>query len=285
MICGSLWGGNKGLPALYYARRQGRRAGGASRCDEHCLVHRLMPALACPAPPPSLPAWLQGVPQAPMCGFSNMACAILNLYGEQQQQQQQQHSACAAACWCWFGPPQAGVGGVAAAWLAGPLPKWHPRLIALLLLCLPVAAAGVEYGSRNVLADPEVRDGVKAFTAWPTIPQVRRLPVQCSLSHLFLPACRWCWELEIGAAPAAPQRAARVWPLICCTAKILPGWLSCLSLCLNTFHCLPTLPGAADFHQGRVCGGQRHPSRDAPEGGAQGRSGGGQAGGRVKRWV
>lgn len=24
---------------------------------------------------------VQGVPQAPMCGFSNMACAILNLYG------------------------------------------------------------------------------------------------------------------------------------------------------------------------------------------------------------
>ena len=30
----------------------------------------------------------------------------------------------------------------------------------------------MEYGSRNVLADPEVRDGVKRFTAWPTIPQV-----------------------------------------------------------------------------------------------------------------
>lgn len=35
--------------------------------------------------PPGCPATLvcmQGVPQAPMCGFSNMACAILNLYGE-----------------------------------------------------------------------------------------------------------------------------------------------------------------------------------------------------------
>ncbi|KAI7839922.1 hypothetical protein COHA_006316 [Chlorella ohadii] len=55
--------------------------------------------------------YMKGVPQAPMCGFSNMACAILNLYG-------------------------------------------------------------VEYGSRNVLADPEVREGIKQFTHWPTIPQV-----------------------------------------------------------------------------------------------------------------
>ncbi|KAL4420842.1 hypothetical protein ABPG75_010498 [Micractinium tetrahymenae] len=55
--------------------------------------------------------YMKGVPQAPMCGFSNMACAILNLYG-------------------------------------------------------------VEYGSRNVLADPEVREGIKRYTAWPTIPQV-----------------------------------------------------------------------------------------------------------------
>jgi len=25
--------------------------------------------------------YMKGIPQAPMCGFSNMACAILNLYG------------------------------------------------------------------------------------------------------------------------------------------------------------------------------------------------------------
>ncbi|PSC71379.1 monothiol glutaredoxin-mitochondrial-like [Micractinium conductrix] len=55
--------------------------------------------------------YMKGVPEAPMCGFSNMACAILNLYG-------------------------------------------------------------VQYGSRNVLADPEVREGVKRFTAWPTVPQI-----------------------------------------------------------------------------------------------------------------
>ena len=33
----------------------------------------------------------------------------------------------------------------------------------------------MEYGSRNVLADPEIREGVKQFSAWPTIPQVQHL--------------------------------------------------------------------------------------------------------------
>jgi monothiol glutaredoxin len=32
--------------------------------------------------------------------------------------------------------------------------------------------AGVKYSSRNVLADEEIREGVKKFTNWPTIPQV-----------------------------------------------------------------------------------------------------------------
>ena len=46
-----------------------------------------------------------------------------------------------------------------------------------ILINVPVAilvlrCAGVEYGSRNVLADPEVREGIKQFTHWPTIPQV-----------------------------------------------------------------------------------------------------------------
>ena len=32
--------------------------------------------------------------------------------------------------------------------------------------------AGVEYSSRNVLTDPDIREGVKKFSEWPTIPQV-----------------------------------------------------------------------------------------------------------------
>ena len=31
---------------------------------------------------------------------------------------------------------------------------------------------GVDYGAVNVLADPEIREGVKAFSDWPTIPQL-----------------------------------------------------------------------------------------------------------------
>ena len=35
-----------------------------------------------------------------------------------------------------------------------------------------VNALGVPYETVNVLADPEIREGVKAFSNWPTIPQL-----------------------------------------------------------------------------------------------------------------
>ncbi len=31
---------------------------------------------------------------------------------------------------------------------------------------------GVSYETRDVLSDPELRDGIKQFTQWPTIPQI-----------------------------------------------------------------------------------------------------------------
>lgn len=31
---------------------------------------------------------------------------------------------------------------------------------------------GAAYGARNVLEDPELREAIKEYTAWPTIPQV-----------------------------------------------------------------------------------------------------------------
>ena len=31
---------------------------------------------------------------------------------------------------------------------------------------------GVEYGSENVLADPAIRQGIKDYSDWPTIPQL-----------------------------------------------------------------------------------------------------------------
>ena len=33
-------------------------------------------------------------------------------------------------------------------------------------------AMGVKFGSVDVLMDPEIRDGIKRFTNWPTIPQL-----------------------------------------------------------------------------------------------------------------
>lgn len=36
----------------------------------------------------------------------------------------------------------------------------------------PPTATGVKYGSRNVLADPEIREAIKKYSSWPTIPQV-----------------------------------------------------------------------------------------------------------------
>ena len=31
---------------------------------------------------------------------------------------------------------------------------------------------GVSYETRNILADPALREGIKTFTNWPTIPQI-----------------------------------------------------------------------------------------------------------------
>jgi len=31
---------------------------------------------------------------------------------------------------------------------------------------------GVKFGSADVLVDPEIRDGIKAYTNWPTVPQL-----------------------------------------------------------------------------------------------------------------
>jgi monothiol glutaredoxin len=38
--------------------------------------------------------------------------------------------------------------------------------------CRILDAYGVDYGSRDVLVDPALREGVKRFSQWPTIPQV-----------------------------------------------------------------------------------------------------------------
>jgi monothiol glutaredoxin len=40
------------------------------------------------------------------------------------------------------------------------------------MACRVLDAYGLRYGSRDVLSDPAVREGVKKFSGWPTIPQV-----------------------------------------------------------------------------------------------------------------
>ncbi|PNH02968.1 Monothiol glutaredoxin-S15, mitochondrial [Tetrabaena socialis] len=40
------------------------------------------------------------------------------------------------------------------------------------MTCVVLQAYGVKFGSTNVLADAGVREGIKKFTSWPTIPQV-----------------------------------------------------------------------------------------------------------------
>lgn len=35
-----------------------------------------------------------------------------------------------------------------------------------------LSQTGAQFGYVNVLADPEIRQGIKEFTQWPTIPQV-----------------------------------------------------------------------------------------------------------------
>ncbi|GLC32963.1 hypothetical protein PLESTB_000385900 [Pleodorina starrii] len=40
------------------------------------------------------------------------------------------------------------------------------------MACVVLQAYGVKFGATNVLADPAIREGIKKFTSWPTIPQV-----------------------------------------------------------------------------------------------------------------
>lgn len=51
----------------------------------------------------------------------------------------------------------------------------HAEYLLCFLTFLTIAfcfRSGVEYSSRNVLTDPDIREGVKKFSEWPTIPQV-----------------------------------------------------------------------------------------------------------------
>ncbi|KAJ9527492.1 hypothetical protein QJQ45_025773 [Haematococcus lacustris] len=68
-------------------------------------------------------------------------------------------------------------------------------------------AYGVQYGSRNVLADPSIREGVKKFSNWPTIPQACTFtgtcrpcclpPWACAPKHPFQHSVRACCHLQV----------------------------------------------------------------------------------------
>ncbi|KFM26065.1 Monothiol glutaredoxin-S15, mitochondrial [Auxenochlorella protothecoides] len=40
------------------------------------------------------------------------------------------------------------------------------------MACRILDLHSVPYGSRDVLSDPDLREGIKQFTHWPTIPQI-----------------------------------------------------------------------------------------------------------------
>ncbi len=49
-----------------------------------------------------------------------------------------------------------------------------PRRLAL--PSRPNPLAGIQFGATDVLSDADVREGIKRFTSWPTIPQVCMVP-------------------------------------------------------------------------------------------------------------
>jgi hypothetical protein len=127
-------------------------------------------------------------------------------------------------------------------------------------LCLSTPAAlshahaGVDYGSRNVLADPAIREGVKAYTGWPTIPQAR-----------FLGASLFFWARP-HASPFTPRSATQ--PLMARPTK--------------KKHAFPTGIFPVGRRVLRLPGRRRHPHGHAQRGRA-GRGADGQGGGRRRR--
>ena len=100
--------------------------------------------------------YMKGVPAAPMCGFSMTVCrwGFTHFSGD--------------------APPMAPsslpfvLHMLTLADASARLENTHARAHAHRILDY----YGAEYGSRNVLEDEDIRQGIKDFTSWPTIPQV-----------------------------------------------------------------------------------------------------------------
>ena len=73
-------------------------------------------------------------------------------------------------------------------------------------------AEGVEFKGINVLADPDLREGIKTFTSWPTIPQVRAFRVWARRPDRMLrPQCARCsrrhrYSSRVSSSAAAIRR-------------------------------------------------------------------------------
>ena len=73
-------------------------------------------------------------------------------------------------------------------------------------------AEGVEFKGINVLADPDLREGIKTFTSWPTIPQVRAFRVWARRPDRMLrPQCALCsrrhrYSSRVSSSAAAIRR-------------------------------------------------------------------------------
>ena len=62
---------------------------------------------------------------------------------------------------------------------------------------------GVEFADVNVLADAEIRQGIKDFSDWPTIPQLY-------VKGEFVGGCDIVTEMTLSGAPAQPGEAKGV---------------------------------------------------------------------------
>ena len=102
--------------SLYKQQRQQRKLFGSESHDDfaaksHVDASNVHDEIASDVKKETVVIYMKGSPNAPQCGFSNVACRILDHYG-------------------------------------------------------------IPYASRNVLASDALRNGIKSFSNWPTIPQV-----------------------------------------------------------------------------------------------------------------
>jgi monothiol glutaredoxin len=92
--------------------------------------------------------YMKGVPTAPQCGFSNQVCML------------------SAVC-SLLRPLLSAQGSLLSALLSALCSPGFSDQV-----CRVLDHLGVEYGSRNILEEADIREGVKVFSNWPTLPQL-----------------------------------------------------------------------------------------------------------------